>query len=144
MERATADGGWLVLRRPLGIRRGEPSGISVMVWAMPLFFVASAFIAHRLPIALCLLQSVTGLPCPGCGITASVMALARGQVRESLNQNPAGVVVTLLYLTEVFNSIGCRFGITSHELAARVTRAGDRVLAVALLTQWGVRLLLPK
>lgn len=38
----------------------------------------------------CAFHASTGLPCPGCGLTRSVMALLHGQVRESVNFHPFG------------------------------------------------------
>ena len=40
--------------------------------------------------AACLFRGLTGLPCPGCGITTSLLALARGDAQASWSANPAG------------------------------------------------------
>jgi hypothetical protein len=44
----------------------------------------------------CLLRGLTGLPCPGCGITTSLLALARGDMAAAWTANPAGVAVAVL------------------------------------------------
>ena len=36
------------------------------------------------------------MPCPGCGITTSLLALARGDVQASWSANPAGLGVAAL------------------------------------------------
>src|SRR5688500_14697882 len=41
---------------------------------------------------LCSWKSLTGVDCPGCGLTRSFIALAHGQWRESLRFNPAGPI----------------------------------------------------
>ena len=46
--------------------------------------------------AACLFRGLTGLPCPGCGITTSLLALARGDVQASWSANPAGLGVAAL------------------------------------------------
>lgn len=109
---------------------------------MPLFFVLSAFIEPHLPIAFCVLKRLIGVPCPACGLTASVMALAHGELRESIHSNAAGCVVILFYLAELLSTIACRSGVIASGLAARMTRSGDRILAFSLLAQWGIRLVL--
>ena len=39
---------------------------------------------------LCQMKMLTGLDCPGCGLTRSFIALAHGQWRDSFRFNPAG------------------------------------------------------
>lgn len=39
---------------------------------------------------LCQMKLLTGLDCPGCGLTRSFIALAHGQFAESFRFNPAG------------------------------------------------------
>ena len=38
----------------------------------------------------CMFHLTTGMPCPGCGLTRSVMSLLRGNVQESLLFHPFG------------------------------------------------------
>ena len=40
----------------------------------------------------CLLRSATGVPCPLCGMTTGVLALAEGDVGASLAANPGAIV----------------------------------------------------
>ena len=44
----------------------------------------------------CLLRSLTGMPCPLCGMTRSVTATVHGQLAEAVTMNPAGVAIVLL------------------------------------------------
>jgi hypothetical protein len=39
-------------------------------------------------VSLCILRNVTGLPCPTCGSTRAVRALAAGRPLEALGHNP--------------------------------------------------------
>src|SRR3954467_15254793 len=41
----------------------------------------------------CMFLKMTGCPCPGCGLTRSVMAMMHGQVGESLRWHPLGPVL---------------------------------------------------
>jgi hypothetical protein len=42
---------------------------------------------------LCVYKSLTGLPCPGCGITRSGSNLARGNFARAFNYHPFGPVL---------------------------------------------------
>jgi len=53
------------------------------------------------PIA-CPLRSLTGVPCPFCGLTRAVVAAVQGHVGASLAFNPGGIVVLLLALVAIF------------------------------------------
>ncbi len=51
--------------------------------------------AHAAIPSVCLFKEVTGLPCPSCGTTRSLLLLIRGQFRESFMMNPFGMVLAL-------------------------------------------------
>lgn len=46
----------------------------------------------------CSFLHATGLPCPGCGLTRSVMATLRGDFAAAWVYNPIGILMTLLFL----------------------------------------------
>lgn len=95
--------------------------------------------------AACLLRGLTGLPCPGCGITTSLLALARGDVVQSWAANPAGVMVAALLVGQaVIAADALRAGPSAAGLASG-GRLGwlsvlDRVAVGALLAAWVGRL----
>jgi hypothetical protein len=60
-----------------------------------------AVVWPRLPVhppIACPLRSITGIPCPLCGMTRAVVAATHGHLLESLRFNPAGILVVLLAL----------------------------------------------
>jgi hypothetical protein len=46
----------------------------------------------------CPLRTLTGVPCPLCGMTTSVEAVVRFDVRTALEANPAGIALVVLAL----------------------------------------------
>lgn len=53
----------------------------------------------RLPVhppLACPMRTLTGIPCPFCGMTRAVVAALHGHVLESLRFNPAGILVVML------------------------------------------------
>lgn len=59
---------------------------------------------HALPaVSLCWFRSMTGLPCPGCGLTRSVFAISGGDFAAAWQFNPfgylaCGVLIVMLLL----------------------------------------------
>jgi len=51
-----------------------------------------------LPAFPCAWKNVTGLPCPGCGMTRSTLALMNGHFLESLRYNALTWIMLLLWL----------------------------------------------
>jgi hypothetical protein len=75
------------------VARLGASGLAVaVIVAFPLVFPAIA----RWTDAACLFRGLTAVPCPGCGITTSLLALARGDTQAAWAANPAGFAVTAL------------------------------------------------
>jgi hypothetical protein len=53
---------------------------------------------HSAVPSVCLFKEVTGLPCPSCGTTRSLLLLISGRFHESLMMNPFGIVLALALL----------------------------------------------
>ncbi len=63
-----------------------------------------------LPLMVCPWKNLTGLPCPGCGMTRSTFALLQGRYRESLESNAfTWVVLLMLMIVAVGVSIPARY-----------------------------------
>jgi hypothetical protein len=92
---------------------------------------------------LCAARQLFGLSCPGCGLTRSFISLAHGDIATAWSYNPAGVwLFAILALQIPFRSIQlCR--IRSQQTEFTIPWAAQFVLlilAVALLSQWTLRL----
>ncbi len=46
----------------------------------------------------CIIKYLTGIPCPACGSTRSVMALIGGDFSEAFFLNPSGFIIALIAL----------------------------------------------
>lgn len=104
---------------------------------------ADGRIAH-LP-SICPFHSLTGLPCPGCGLTRAFVCLGHGQFSQSLHWHPIG---WLIY--GVFVALWARAGLiwatqrTVFEISPRTSRlltwSGTAILMVvgAVRLAWAV------
>jgi hypothetical protein len=86
--------------------------------------------------SVCPFYNLTGLPCPGCGLTRAFVCLGHGQWRDSLHWHPLGWLVygvcLLLWLRS--GLFGWR-GVTLWPLSPRAAaRLGWGAAALLLLT----------
>ena len=92
----------------------------------------------------CPLRNLTGVPCPGCGLTRAVVALARGEWGESLAAHAFAPVLVISLAAVAFAALLPRRQREAFVgLAGRLerrTRASALLLA-ALLLYWLARLL---
>ncbi|MEZ4286957.1 MAG: DUF2752 domain-containing protein [Polyangiales bacterium] len=66
----------------------------VFVIAVTLHPNASGHGTHiQLGLPPCGFLTLTGFPCPGCGLTTSFSNLARGQIRAAYDANPFGILL---------------------------------------------------
>jgi Protein of unknown function (DUF2752) len=63
--------------------------------------IAAAWPLLPHPPSLCPLRSVTGIPCPLCGMTRAVVAAVQGDIVASVRYHPAGLLVLALALVLV-------------------------------------------
>ena len=48
--------------------------------------------------SICPFYNLTGLPCPGCGLTRAFVCLGHGQWRDSLHWHPLGGLIYLIFV----------------------------------------------
>jgi hypothetical protein len=93
--------------------------------------VALATPGIQLP--LCGFKTITGLPCPTCGVTRTVIALSRGDLSRGLFMNPLAAVACLaglLYLLYAAIVLALRL----PRLRPTITATGARRLRIAVCT----------
>lgn len=73
---------------------GGFNGMHILgVFGLLAVLLARFFPFERLPIGLCSFKSMTGIPCPTCGMTTCFIQLTHGQFAAALRSSPLGVVV---------------------------------------------------
>jgi hypothetical protein len=96
---------------------------------------------------LCLFFLSTGLPCPGCGLTRSVVSFAHGQWSEAVYYHPLGPLFFIAFVAIAAGGVLQFFyprqvtGWTSKLLEQKtLTLLSASLLGVALITIWLARL----
>jgi hypothetical protein len=92
---------------------------------------------------ICLLRRATGLPCPGCGLTRSFCAIAKGQVDRSFHFHALGPVLFAMACVYWLRGIAAVSGLAGpvdrfDGFVARY-RIGV-IVVVAMLVAWIVKL----
>ena len=85
----------------------------------------------------CGFKTITGLPCPTCGVTRTVIALSRGDLAHGLFMNPLAALACgagLLYLIYAALVLALRL----PRLRPTVTAIGARRLRIATVTAFAV------
>lgn len=125
-------------------RRLEPLEVDhealwLLVGGASLCLLGVALVTPGIQLPRCAFKTITGLPCPTCGVTRTIIALSRGDVDRAMFMNPlaailcAAGVLYLLYAAVVLALRLPRFRPTVSAAGARRVRIG----AVAVIgTNW--------
>ena len=108
----------------------------LLVGGASLCLLGVALATPGIQLPRCAFKTITGLPCPTCGVTRTIIALSRGDVDRALFMNPlaaiaaAAGVLYLLYAAAVLALRLPRFRPTVSAAGARRLRIGA-VAAIA-------------
>lgn len=108
----------------------------------------AAPLPHSPEFSICLFRRITGISCPGCGMTRAFAAMAQGEWRSAVAFHPLAPIVALEFLALWFawgRSVFGRLGEASRDsvvLGVRSDRLAKYAIAngAALLALWLGRL----
>ena len=89
---------------------------------------------------LCVFRLVTGIPCPGCGMTRAVLALLCGDVPAALAYHPLVFTLPLVFYLLLRNIFPRLFPWSGDRRYQRAETALCIVLTVLFLAVYAVRL----
>lgn len=82
------------------------------------YFLDFNILNHMYP---CMFRTFTGLPCPGCGGTRSLLALVNGRILDSLYYYPPLIYAVIVYVIYMVRCFAYRhFGVWKVKTAAIV------------------------
>ncbi len=98
-------------------------------------------------VSICIVRNVTGVPCPGCGTTRSVVHVLHGEILDAVTTNPLGLLaagaLTLLPLWIGADLVRGRaslmhaYAVLNQQLARRAVLVVVVVLVLCLWT-WNI------
>lgn len=68
------------------------------LWQAAVAIAVYAILVNLLFHNFCPMVIVTGLPCPGCGMTRALFFLVTGRLQQSIQINPMGIPVACIFL----------------------------------------------
>lgn len=86
----------------------------------------------------CVSHELFGIPCPGCGLTRSIIYLAHGQWRASLAMHRLGWLMALAALLQIPYRIQALRQDDATYLPPRFTRGFGKTLVALLMINWVV------
>jgi uncharacterized protein DUF2752 len=87
---------WVLTRLRIPERSQHHLAILISTLLVLLFVPMIPHVPH-----FCLMKNLLGIPCPGCGISHSVMAALRFDLAKAWFFNPAGIAVALLFCYQI-------------------------------------------
>ena len=88
---------------------------------------------------VCLFQTCTKSPCPFCGLSGSMVALAHGEIRLSFTCNVLGPFVSLVFVAFVIAAAISACGAGRPIIETRVFSRSLLLIVVASLTLWAIQ-----
>lgn len=70
----------------------QSSRLQALRYLTPFFLILSYF-AGSSGVSICIFYSLTGIPCPGCGMTRSVHFFLHGDILHALQYHPFGILL---------------------------------------------------
>lgn len=92
---------WLTRRLPGSFAISRNINILASCSLITVILISGAGIRVTAIPHFCLFQRVLGIPCPGCGISRSLLAAARFHFSAAWNSNPAGIAIWFFLLFQV-------------------------------------------
>jgi hypothetical protein len=89
----------------------------------------------------CLMKKLFGIPCPGCGISHSLMAAFRFDLAKAWFFNPAGIAVALFFCYQIVARPVAIALPRAAAVVSSISRYGSNFTMVLLFVVWAYRVL---
>lgn len=111
----------------------------LLVGGLSLCLLGVALATPGIQLPTCGFKAVTGLPCPTCGLTRTIIALSRGNVQRAAFMNPLATILCfagLLYLLYAAIVLALRLPRFRPTVTATGARRVRIVAVTAIAVNW--------
>ena len=89
----------------------------------------------------CLMKKLLGIPCPGCGISHSIMAAFRLDIAKAWFANPAGIGIALLFSFQIIARPFAIVLLAAAGMVSSISRYGSNFSVLLSFLVWTYRVL---
>ncbi|MGO9086463.1 MAG: DUF2752 domain-containing protein [Candidatus Sulfotelmatobacter sp.] len=127
---------WVLAK--LGVSSGKRAHAGILLSSLLALTISPILV--RLP-HFCLAQKILGIPCPGCGVMHSLIALLHFQLQQAWVFNPAGIVLATYLVLQIFGRCLVLASVLSGGGVSAMSKHGQTGVIAALFAVWLVRLI---
>ena len=127
---------WMLAK--LGVPPGKRLHVGILLSSLLALTISPILV--RLP-HFCLAQKMLGIPCPGCGVMHSLIAISHLQFHQAWMFNPAGIVLASYLVFQMFGRSLVLASVLNAGGVSAMSRHGQTGVIAALLAVWLVRLI---
>jgi len=85
---------------------------------------------------VCVFKVMLGIPCPGCGVTRSILAFSTGNVAQAFAYNLAGPILLGTFVFQIPLRLMAIFGLLETNYVMKVTKILTSTVLVVLFVNW--------
>src|SRR6478752_1974887 len=125
---------WILAKLRIPERSQHHLAILISTLVVLLFVPMIPHVPH-----FCLMKKLLGIPCPGCGISHSVMAAFRFDLAKAWLANPAGIGVALTFSFQVVARPIAIALPRAAGVVSSISRYGANLSVILLFVVWTYR-----
>lgn len=114
--------------------------LNILFSHLLLFIIAGSIIFLSIDLSviphICLFQHFFGIPCPGCGITRSLLAFFVGDFQFAWILNPVGIILGASLVAQVPLRILALCNVSWGRRVFRLTRVTTSSIIILLILYW--------
>jgi len=127
---------WILTKLRIPERSQHHLAILISTLLVLLFVPMIPHVPH-----FCLMKRLLGIPCPGCGISHSIMAALRFDLTNAWVFNPAGIAVAMLFSFQIVARPVAIALPQAARVVSSISRYGSNITVVLLFLVWTYRVL---
>jgi len=125
---------WILAKLRIPERSQHHLAILISTLVVLLFVPMIPHVPH-----FCLMKKLLGIPCPGCGISHSLMAAVRLDMAKAWFANPAGIAIALLFCFQIVARPVAIAQPRAAGLVSSISRYGSNFTVILLFLVWTYR-----
>ena len=90
----------------------------------------------------CLIEKISGVECPFCGITRAFIELTKGNLINALQLNPASIFVAMFFILQIPLRIFSLLNKNTNKKINYLSKYSGIFILLIVLTSWIIKLLL--